>query len=398
MKRIITVAALLLAAATALVGGRVSSAHGGTGASGAPAAHVSVFASGFNNPRGLTFGPGGNLFVAEGGLGGSHSTVGKCTQASGAAAPYTGSSNNLFRGGRIAKVTPSGHVSTVVKALPSSQTSPALGSLVSGVSSVAFIGHRMYALLAGAGCSHGVAHIPNGVIRVHHDGSWTMIANLSRFQRNHPVKNPDEEDFEPDGTWYSMAAFHGVLFPMDSNHGELDRVTPRGNISRVIDISAKVGHVVPTALLPIGGDARNPAMFIGNLGVFGPPDGTVPNEHVYRLTQAGHLASPRQRARAGGRPRPPQRRAVRARAELDAGRPHAGHRRHRPPPARRRSRDGRLGAHLPDRDRGRPRRRVLRVEPGVRLRRRSGTGASHHPLTACRHARAGRGAGPSILV
>ena len=33
MKRIITVAALLLAAATALVGGRVSSAHGGTGAS-----------------------------------------------------------------------------------------------------------------------------------------------------------------------------------------------------------------------------------------------------------------------------------------------------------------------------------------------------------------------------
>jgi hypothetical protein len=24
---------------------------------------------------------------------------------------------------------------------------------------------------------------------------------------------------------------------------------------------------------------------IGNLGVFGPPDGTVPNEHVYKLTQ-----------------------------------------------------------------------------------------------------------------
>jgi hypothetical protein len=289
MKRIITIAALLLAAATALIGGRVSSAHGGTGASVAPAAHMSVFATGFNNPRGLTFGPGGNLFVAEGGLGGSHSTVGKCTQASGAAAPYTGSSHSPSLGGRIAKVTPGGHVSTVVKALPSSQTSPALGSLVSGVSSVAFIGDHMYALLAGAGCSHGVAHIPNGVIRIHRDGSWTMIANLSRFQRHHPVKNPDEEDFEPDGTWYSMTAFDGVLFPMDSNHGELDRVTPRGNISRVMDISAKVGHVVPTALLPTGGDAGNPAMFIGNLGVFGPPDGTVPNEHVYRLTQAGHL-------------------------------------------------------------------------------------------------------------
>jgi len=290
MKRMITAVALLLVAATALVGGRVSSAHGGTGASSASTVHMRVFASGFNNPRGLTFGPGGNLYVAEGGLGGSHSTVGRCRQASGAAAPYTGSSHSRVLGGRIAKVTPSGHVSRVVKALPSSQTSPALGSLVSGVSSVAFIGHRMYALLAGAGCSHGVAHIPNGVIRVHHDGSWKMIANLSRFQRHHPVKNPDDEDFEPDGTWYSMAAFDGALFPMDSNHGELDRVTRRGHISRVMDISAKVGHVVPTALLPIGGNARNPAMFIGNLGVFGPPDGTVPNESVYRLTRAGHLA------------------------------------------------------------------------------------------------------------
>src|SRR3954451_24232511 len=239
MKRMITAVALL-AAATALAGGRVSSANGGTGPSSAATGPMRGFASGFNNPRGLTFGPGGNLYVAEGGLGGSHSTVGRCRQAAGAAAPYTGSSHSRVLGGRIAKGTPSGHVSTVRKALPSNQTSPALGSLVSGVSSVAFIGHRMYALLAGAGCSHGVAHIPNVVIRVHHDGSWKMIANLSRFQRHHPVKNPDDEDFEPDGTWYSMAAFDGALFPMDSNHGELDRVTRRGHISRVLDSSAKV--------------------------------------------------------------------------------------------------------------------------------------------------------------
>ena len=46
-----------------------------------------------------------------------------------------------------------GVVTTVVKALPSSQTSPALGSESSGVASVAFIGHRLYALLAGAGAT-----------------------------------------------------------------------------------------------------------------------------------------------------------------------------------------------------------------------------------------------------
>ena len=91
----------------------------------------------------------------------------------GAAAPYTGSTGNPVLGGRISKVTPNGTRTIVVRGLPSSQTSAALGSLVSGVSSVAFVGDHLYALLAGAGCSHGVPNVPNGVIRVHHGGTWS---------------------------------------------------------------------------------------------------------------------------------------------------------------------------------------------------------------------------------
>src|SRR6185312_5752740 len=109
-------------------------------------------------------------------------------------------------GARISKIGPRGFRTTVVDNLPSSQTNPDTGSLISGVADVAFIGDKLYALLGGAGCSHGVASVPNAVIRVHANSSWGLIANLSRFLMNHPVANPDPADFEPDGTWYSMVA------------------------------------------------------------------------------------------------------------------------------------------------------------------------------------------------
>ncbi len=301
MRRITIALSVALTLGAVASGAAVAKHNPGRGHHGPPG--VSLFASGFNNPRGLTFGPGRNLYVAEGGLGGSHSSASDpCPQAHGAAAPYFGSSNDPVLGGRISKVSSGGTVSTVVSGLPSSQTAPALGGLVTGVSSVAFVGHTLYGLLAGAGCSHGVPDVPNGVFRVNSNGTWTMIANLSAFLATHPPAVPDDQDFEPDGTWYSMTSLGRSLYPMDSNHGELDRVTPNGSISRVLDISSKVGHVVPTAIIPNGsghdhghghhgrGWSHNghghghPAFFIANLGGFGPPDGATPNESVWKLS------------------------------------------------------------------------------------------------------------------
>ena len=138
----------------------------------APNVVVSVFATGLNNPRGLKFGPDGNLYVAEGGIGGSDSTVGCCEQVVPPAGvgPYTGS----ITGSRISKIDHNGVRTTAVDNLPSSQTNAASGSLISGAADVAFIGNTLYILLGGAGCSHGVPQVPampNGVIRVNADGT-----------------------------------------------------------------------------------------------------------------------------------------------------------------------------------------------------------------------------------
>ena len=73
-----------------------------------------------------------------------------------AVGPYTGN----VTGARISKISPHGFRTTVVDNLPSSQTSADSGSLISGVADVAFIGNDLYAVLGGAGCSHGVPSRP----------------------------------------------------------------------------------------------------------------------------------------------------------------------------------------------------------------------------------------------
>jgi hypothetical protein len=239
-----------------------------------PSITTKVFAQGLNSPRGLKFGPDGNLYVAEGGTGGANST--QCTQVIPPVGPYLGSET----GGRISKISPDGTITTVTDQLPSSQTGPLLGNLVSGVADVAFVGNTLYAILAGAGCSHGVQSLPNGIVKVNSDGSFKLVADLSAWQQSHPVANPEEGDFEPDGTWYSMINVNGDLYAVEPNHGEMVKVTTDGEISRVIDISASQGHIVPAAL------AYHGNFFVGNLDKFPVVAGSA---NIYKITPSGEI-------------------------------------------------------------------------------------------------------------
>jgi hypothetical protein len=223
--------------------------------------NATVIASGLDNPRGLTFGPGGNLYVALGGRGGAaQTTPQQCTQVPDPIGPYSGG----FTAG-IVKISPAGVVSPVATGLPSTQTN-ALGGLMSGVADVKFIGNTLYALTAGAGCSHGLVGTANAILRVNGNGTTTQVADLSAFIKANPTANPEPDDFEPDGTWYDMVPFKGDLYAVEPNHGEVDRIDPgAGTISRVVDVSASQGHIVPTSIA-FGGLFGGFAL--GNLGTF----------------------------------------------------------------------------------------------------------------------------------
>src|SRR4051812_46868667 len=263
---------------------------GGTSAHPKGEAEARVIASGLNDPRGLTFGPRGELYIAEAGSGGGTlSTFGICAQVQPPVGPSTGGAT-----GRILKLNRSAELTVVASGLPSFEASPLIGGDKQGVADVAVIGNQLIALLSGAGCSHGHADADNGILSVG-VGGVSLIADLSAWLLANPgakgAEEPRNPDYEPDGTWFSMLVQENSIYAVEPNHGLLVSIDKASHdITLIDDLFARFGDHTYTTLATDRED-----IYVGTLGqiAFGPAGPPIPDfDHsfeagVYRLPREG---------------------------------------------------------------------------------------------------------------
>jgi hypothetical protein len=222
---------------------------------------VTTYATGLTSPRGLTFGPDRNLYVAEAGVGGTRTPTGEpgCPVDINIYSPYTAGYT-----GRVIRVSRNGRKEVVADNLPSMTDN---GGANYGPTDLAFIGQTLYVLIEMGGCSHGLPDDLPAILRVNRDGSTTNVANLNAWHAANPPNfikddNPATTDQEPGGVFHSMIALGKYLYVVETNRGFLLRVDPRtGVIEKLYDMTVDNREHNPIVMAQ-----RGNKFFVGTFG------------------------------------------------------------------------------------------------------------------------------------
>lgn len=205
----------------------------------AATAPVTLVAHRLTNPRGFAWDSNGDLHVSLAGSGGA----GVLGPDSGGGYATTGHS------GIVARIE-DGNPVTVSNDLPSTTVS---GERTLGPAAVAFLGDALY-VLEDANAMDFLRNSPDpdGVYRVNDDQSLTLIADTAAWISANPTSFKPA-DYNPGGEVFGMVTVGDELWVVESNNGQVIKVSLDGQIERVADLSEN--HPLPTgpAVSPNGG-------------------------------------------------------------------------------------------------------------------------------------------------
>ena len=268
-------------------GGGVPGAHHDSGWSRSSwhAGQLQVVATGLNQPKKITIAPDGSLLVA---LSGDGVAPASCTDGLEASCIDTS--------GAIDRVSPHGHVSTVLSGLPS-VSSGGPGAEATGPAEALFDGGGLQVLFqntnidptTGAETYGPTGNLLGDLARFHFNGSSHVEAAFGPFEA---ANNPDQgegtavavgQESAIDSDPYAVVPYRGGYAVADAAGNDLLWVSPHGHISVLavfpaIPEVAPPGTLGPTQTTPVPVDAQavpnaltvgpDGALYVGELGGF----------------------------------------------------------------------------------------------------------------------------------
>lgn len=217
---------------------------------------LSIVAAGLASPRDMAWDAAGTLYVAQSGTGDTDTSVGP------AAAVV-----------RIVDGCPV----QVASGLPSSED-PFRDVL--GPSGVVFLDDTLYVLQCATGLYAAMdPTTPNGIYAVEADGRLRLVADLTTWIRENPVTLTPGDANEL-GEPFRILVDRDGFWVLESNRGQVLRVTAGGDITRVADLS--VSHPVLTGFAV----AAEGGVYVGTLTPAPHEDGSA---KIFHLAEDGQV-------------------------------------------------------------------------------------------------------------